>query len=177
MNRNTARLGLGMLVTAATLFGATIASVEAAPVNVEAVVSPKEQMRLDFADGSKRYLAMLRREGKATGNGPLLGATVVEWGMHDVMPGIGVDAHGYLVFTMPEGDIAYVKSQFRAVAVRGADGKPKNLINGFWEVVGGTGKLKGLQGAGTLRVNAVSPTDRQLMLEGELIQVSEEGRK
>ena len=177
MKRNAVRLGWGMLVTAATLLGTTIASVEAAPVKVEVVVSPKEQMRLDFADGSKRYLVMVKREGKATGNGPLVGATVVDWGMHDVMPGIGAEAHGYLVFTMPEGDIAYIKSQFRAVSVPGSDGKPKNLLNGFWEVVSGTGKLKGLQGAGTLRINVVSPTDRQWILEGELVQASEESRK
>ena len=166
-----------MLAAAAALLGTVTASVEAAPVKVEAVISPKAESKLEFADGSKRYLLATQREGKATGNGPLAGATMLEWGTHDVIPGIGVNGNGYLVFTMPGGEVAYLKYQFRAVPVAGPDGKPQNLINGFWEVVGGTGKLKGLKGAGTLHVNVVLPKERQWVLEGDLVQVPEEPRK
>jgi hypothetical protein len=67
MRRNNVKLGLGMVVTATALFGTATASVEAAPVKIDAVVSTTEQIRLDFPDGSKHFIAMVRREGKATG--------------------------------------------------------------------------------------------------------------
>lgn len=169
MKRNCAAAGLAVI--AATAFFSVSPLAQADPIKIEAVLSQKEGLRLDFADGSKRYLAMVRREGKASGQGPLVGATTTEWGMHEVTPGVGADAHGYLVFAMPDGDIAYLKTQFRTTTVPGPDGKPKNLLNGSWEVVGASGKLKGLQGAGTLRINAVGPTDRQWILDGEMIQV------
>jgi len=166
------------MLVAATAFLVTMgATVEAAPVKVEALISPTAESKLEFADGSKRYLLATQREGKATGNGPLAGATMLEWGMHDVTPGIGALGNGYLVFTMTEGDVAYLKYQFRMIAVPGPDGKAHNLINGFWEVAGSTGKLKGLRGAGTVHVNVVSPKERQWVLEGDLVQVSEEPRK
>ena len=72
------------------------------------MVSPKEQIRLDFADGSKHCVAMVRREGKATGQGLFSGAAVVEYGRHDITPGVGGEPTGYLVFTHAEGDVAYV---------------------------------------------------------------------
>jgi len=155
--------------------GAAITLVNAAPVKIESVVSPKELIRLDFADGSKHFVAMMRREGKATGQGVLSGAAVTEYGMHDIQPGIGGDPHGYLVFTLAEGDIAYVKWVVRGVFVTGADGKPMLLDNGVWEVVGSTGKLKGLRGAGTMHIKRVpSPLERNFILEGELISATEE---
>ena len=166
-----------MLIAAVALWGTASASVEAAPVKVEAVISPKAESKLEFADGSKRYLLATQREGKTTGNGPLAGATMLEWGMHDVTPGIGALGNGYLVFTTTEGDVAYLKYQFRAIPVPGPDGKLQNLINGFWEVAGSTGKLKDLRGAGTVHINTVSPKERQWILEGDLVQVLEEPRK
>lgn len=177
MSKKDTRPVFCMLVAAAALFGTASLSVEAAPVKVEAVISPKAESRLDFADGSKRYLLATQREGKATGNGPLAGATMLEWGTHEVTPGSGAVGNGYLVFTTNEGDVAYLKYQFRAIPVPGPDGKPQNLINGFWEVAGSTGKLKGLRGAGTVRVNTLSPKERQWMLEGDLVQVIAEQRK
>lgn len=178
MQANGMRFAFWIAVTVGTALGAATTVVSAAPVRIEAVVSPKELIRLDFADGSKHFVAMMRREGKATGQGVLSGATVTEYGMHDIQPGIGGDPHGYLVFTLPEGDIAYVKWLVRAVFVPGADGKPMLLDNGIWEVVGSTGKLKGLRGAGTLHIKPVSsPLDRNFILEGELISATEEPRK
>jgi hypothetical protein len=178
MRTNNVRLAFCTAVTVATMLGTATTLVNAAPVKIEAVVSPRDNIRLDFADGSKHFVAMMRREGKATGQGILSGATVTEYGIHDVQPGIGGDPHGYLVFTLPEGDIAYVKWALRGVFVRGADGKPRLLDNGVWEVVGGTGKLKGLQGAGTLNIKpASSPLERNFILEGELVSATEEPKK
>ena len=142
----------------------------AAEISVKAVMAPKEQMRLDFADGSKHFLLMVRREGKAAGTGPLAGASVTEFGYHDIIPGDSGDPRGYLVFALPTGDIAYVKWTVRAVFVPGKDGKPKLLDNGVWEIAGATGQLKGLKGAGVLHIRAVSPADREFELTGELAQ-------
>lgn len=157
------------LAIAIAAWGAVIGVAHAAPMQLEAVVGPRDQIRLDFADGSKRFVAMMRREGKASGQGVLSGATVTEYGIHDVAPGVGADPYGYLVFTLPGGDTAYVKWQLRGTFVQGPDGKPRLLDNGFWEVVGATGKLKGLQGAGTLHLKPVSQTERKFILEGELV--------
>lgn len=141
----------------------------AVDVALKALMVPKEQIRLDFTDGSKHFLAMVKREGKAQGSGPLSGAAVTEFGYHDIMPGDGGEPRGYLVFALPDGDTAYIKWQVRAVYVPGADGKPKLLDNGFWEVAGATGKLKGLKGAGILHIKAVSPTEREFALTGDLV--------
>jgi hypothetical protein len=144
----------------------------AAPVVFEANVETKEQIRLDFADGSKHFVAMVRREGKAAGNGPLDATSVLEYGRHDILPGVGGDPSGYLVFSAGEGNLASLKYLVRAVYVPGADGKPVLLDGGIWEVVGGAGRFRGLRGAGTLRIRALSPTERKFALEGEMIQPS-----
>lgn len=178
MRTTTVRAASWMAFTVATVLGAASMAVHAAPIQVEVIVSPKEVIRLDFEDGSKHFVAMVKREGKATGKGALSGAAVTEYGMHDIRPGNEADPRGYLVFTLPEGDIAYVKWVVRGVFVTGADGKPVLLDNGVWEVVGSTGKLKGLQGAGTLHIKPVSaPDDRKFILEGELFSATEEPRK
>lgn len=140
----------------------------AEPLNLEAVMSPQEQLRLDFEDGSRHFLLMVRREGAAEGTGLFDGAAVVEYGVHDIIPGVGGDPRGYLVVTAPDGAIAYIKWRVRAVFVPGADGKPMLLDNGFWEVVGGTGRFEGLTGAGTLHIKPASETDRRFILDGEL---------
>lgn len=177
MSQNNLREGFRMLVIATAMLGTAPSSVCAEPVKVEAVMAPKEQIRLDFADASKHFVLMVRREGKAVGQGLLVGAAVTEYGRHDIIPGVGGDPSGYLVFTMPDSDIAYVKWFVRAVFVPGPEGKPKLLDNGVWEVVSATGKLKGLQGAGTLHIKAVSPTDRKFILEGELVLAAEKQKK
>jgi hypothetical protein len=145
------------------IFASGIAS--AAPVKIEAVVAPKADARMDFVDGTKRYVVAAQREGKATGTGPLANATVLEWGMHDVDPASGAHANGYLIFTAAEGDTAYLKYRFRGVPVPGPDGKARFLANGYWETVGGTGKFKGIKGTGSLRFN---PGQRQFVLEGDI---------
>jgi hypothetical protein len=143
--------------------------VMAEPIRIDAVLTPKAESKLEFADGSKRYLLATQREGKAAGSGPLAGANMLEWGVHDVDFATGADAGGYLVFTALDGDIAYLRYQFRANFVPAANGKRRLLANGTWETTGGTGKFKALRGAGTLNIKAPSPTERQWVLEGELL--------
>ncbi|GAB7545505.1 hypothetical protein CS8_051870 [Cupriavidus sp. 8B] len=163
------RYALRLALAAAALLGATAPMTFAAPMKIEAVLTPKEQIRLDFADGSKHFVLMVKREGKAIGQGPLAGTAVTEYGRHDIVPGVGGDPSGYLVFTAAEGDVAYVKWSMRAVFLPGPDGKPALVDNGVWEIVGASGKFKGLQGAGMLHIDRVSPTDRNFILEGDLV--------
>lgn len=137
-------------------------------LDISAVMVPQEQIKLDFEDGSRRFLLMVRREGTAEGTGLLDGASVTEFGAHDIAPGIGGDPQGYLVLRMEDGAVAYLKWRVRAVFVPGPDGKPMLLDNGVWEVVGSTGRLDGLQGAGTMHIKAVNPTDRRFILKGDL---------
>lgn len=157
----SAALGVGLVL-------ALTPAASADALKIEAVMSPKEKLQLDFQDGSKHFVLMVRREGQSIGTGLLAGAKVVEYGTHDIIPGVGGDPRGYLVFTAPNGDIVYVKWQARAIFVPGPDGKPRLLDNGFWEIAGSTGSLAGLVGAGTLHIKAVNPTDRRFILEGDL---------
>ncbi|MBC3870853.1 hypothetical protein HV832_01585 [Undibacterium oligocarboniphilum] len=129
---------------------------------------PKEQIRLDFKDGSGHFVLMVRREGQTSGTGLLDGAQMVEYGRHDIVPGVAGDPSGYLVVTKGEGNVAYLKWTVRAVFLPGKDGKPEIHDNGFWEVVSGTGNFKGLKGAGTLHIKSVNPTDRVFILDGEI---------
>jgi hypothetical protein len=166
MHAQNKTLLFGRSIAAAALCAFASGAALATPMRIEAVITPKAESKLEFADGSKRYLLATQREGKAVGNGPLAGATMLEWGVHDVNPAAGADANGYLVFTTASGDIAYLKYQFRGVPVPGPDGKPRFLANGFWETAGGTGKLKGLRGAGAVHF---IPQERRWILDGDLV--------
>lgn len=155
-----------LMVAAGAAFLALSSAATAGPLKIEAVMSPKEQMRFEFEDGSKHFVLFVRREGKAEGQGALAGAAVTEYGMHDLIPGKGGDPRGYLVFADSSGDKAYVKWQVLAVFIPTPDGKQALLDNGFWELAGGTGKYKEMKGAGTLHIKAVSQTDRRFILDG-----------
>ena len=120
-----------------------------------------------MADGAKRFVLRVRREGVAKGVGIFAGASVVEYGWHDINPPIGGDPQGYLELTMPNGDVAYLKWSVRAVFIKGAE-KPVLFDNGIWELVSGTGQFAGLAGVGSLVIKPASPTDRLFILEGEV---------
>ena len=158
-----------LTLIAALVFGAaSIARAE--PVKFDALVVHKEAIRLDFADKSKHFFLLVRREGKTEGQGPLAGALVQEYGAHDVVPGVGGEPRGYLEFTKADGDKAYIKWTIQAVFIPGTDGKPKLLDNGVWQVVGGTGKMETLKGAGRFHLIATGPTERRFAMEGQLVQ-------
>ncbi len=143
----------------------------AAPMSVEAVVSTKQQIRLEFADGSNRFISMVQREGVAEGSAPLAGATVTEYGVHDILPGVDGDPSGYLVFSDGTDNIAYVQWRVRAIFLPGDDGKPSLFDNGYWEVVGGIGKFAGLKGTGALKIKGTgTPGEVRFILDGELVQ-------
>lgn len=149
---------------------ALAAPVHAEAVKFEAVVVQKEAIRLDFADASKHFLLMVRREGKSEGQGPLANTAVQEYGAHDVVPGVGGEPRGYLEFTTADGAKAYVKWIIQVSFVPGPNEKPRLLDDGVWQIVGATGKLEKLKGAGTLQLVPVGPTERRFILQGELVQ-------
>lgn len=158
------------IAAVATALLAATTLVQAEPVKFEALVAQKEAIRLDFTDASKRFFLMVRRDGKSEGQGPLAGATVREYGVHDVVPGVGGEPHGYLEFVAADGSKAYLRWTIHAVFVPGDGGKPKLLDNGVWQVAGGTGTLEKLKGAGTFRLRFPGPTDRRFVMEGELVK-------
>lgn len=157
----------GTAILAAGLALALGAAAQAAPVAVEAVMTPKEQMKFEFGDGSKHFVLAVRREGKAEGEGILAGASVTEFGWHDIRPPVDGDPQGYLEMTDADGDLAVLKWSVRAIFMAG-EGKPALHDNGVWELVSGTGKFEGMRGVGSLVIEPASETDRRFILEGEI---------
>jgi hypothetical protein len=159
---------LGFALGLAMMWAAGPAAAE--KVDVSAVLAPVDSIKLDFEDGSKRFVLFVQREGKAEGHGLLAGADVTEYGMHDLIKGVGGKPRGYLVYAMPGGDKAYIKWTVRAIFVKEpGQAKPKLLDYGVWEVAGGTGAFAKLQGVGTMTIKPASKTDRRFTLTGDLV--------
>lgn len=154
-------------LSAATVAIYSSTSAAAENVAVKAVLAPKESISMDFRDGSKHFVVLIRREGKAEGDGALAGADVTEYGWHDVDPPFGADVLGYLQFTTPNGDIANIKWRLNAVFIKGEE-KPRLVDYGHWVLASGTGEFAGATGAGTLIIKPVSKTDRLFTLNGEI---------
>jgi hypothetical protein len=156
---------MGSLIVAVGIIAST--AVYAAELSVKAVMAPTNVIKMDFKDGSKHFVAMVRREGKAEGSGALAGASVTEYGWHDINPPKGANPQGYLQFETANGDIANIKFTVRAVFFKGEE-KPRLADFGFWELVSGTGQFDGMTGVGTLTIKPASKTDRTFTLNGEL---------
>lgn len=136
------------------------------PVAVEAVLTPQEQMKFDFADGSKHFVLAVQREGTFEGSGIFAGATVTEFGWHDVNYPVSGDPLGYLQLTTENGDVAVLRWTVKAMFMKG-DEKPALFDNGVWELVSGTGQFADKRGVGSLvLVPAGGPT--KFILEGEV---------
>lgn len=154
------------LLGLALCLGATGAAAE--PMILDVVLSPKDQISLDFKNDSRHFVILMQREGSADRSGVFKGAKVVEYGMHDVTRGDGGKASGYLEATTTGGDIAYFRWRLRALFVAGPDGKAKVINNGYWELTGGTGQFATMRGVGTMLLEFVSKTDRRFVLEGDI---------
>jgi len=158
------------LVTLVVLLAAGIPGLAAAePLTLKAVMSPKEQIYVDLPTADKHLVLFVRREGKAVSGGPLNGAEMTEYGMHDIRPGVDGSPRGYMVAKLPKGDQAVLQWEVQATFVPGPDGKPRLLDNGVWRFIGGTGGLAGVKGAGTMHIKAVSATEREFSFDGEFI--------
>lgn len=157
------RLAFSAILAAALAAGAALAE----PVSVEAVMSPQEQMRYDFNDGSGRFVLAVRRTGTAEGTGAFAGASVTEFGWHDIAPPVDGDPRGYLELTTANGDVAVLRFTVRAVFMKGED-RPALFDNGVWELVSGTGQFAGMRGVGALVIKPAGGPDRLFVLDGEL---------
>lgn len=156
-------------VTMALLVLGVAAAAAAESLAIKAVMRPKEQIRFDFPTPDKHFMLMVRREGTVTGPGPFDGAQGVEYGVHDLIPGVGGNPRGYYLVIAKDGAQAIIEWSVQATFIPGPDGKPVLLDNGVWKFVAGTGGLAGIQGAGTMNIKAVSATDREFRFEGEYV--------
>ncbi len=136
-------------------------------ISVKTVLAPKESISMNFHDGSKHFVVLIRREGKSEGQGSLAEAEVTEYGWHDVNPPHGADVLGYLQFRASNGDIANLKWSLNAVFFKGEE-KPRLVDYGHWQLVSGTGQFANVTGVGTLTIQPVSKTDRLFTLNGEI---------
>jgi hypothetical protein len=143
----------------------------AEPLSIKAIMSPKEQIRADLPTGQPHFVLLVRREGRASGTGVLHGAELTEYGMHDIRPGVDGTPRGYLVAKLSNGDQAVIQWEGQATFIPGPDGKPRLLDNLVWRLIGGTGNLAGIKGAGIMHIKAVSPQDREFLLDGEAVIV------
>jgi hypothetical protein len=134
-----------LAVAVAGLILSAVSWAAAEPIAIKAVMAPKEQIRYDFPTPDKHFVLMVRREGTVSGTAAFEGAQGVE------------------------GDKAIIEWSVQATFIPGPDGKPKLLDNGVWKFIGGTGGLAGIQGAGTMNIKAVSPTDREFSFAGEYV--------
>jgi hypothetical protein len=151
------------IAAAAAIIGS---SAVAEPVSVEVLLTPQEQMRFEFADGSKHFILAVRRDGKAEGTGAFAGAAVTEFGWHDVSPPVSGNPQGYLQLTAENGDIAVLRWTVKAVFMKG-DEKPVLFDNGVWELVSGTGQFMGKRGVGSLVIKPQGGPSL-FILEGEV---------
>ena len=160
----------GRLVLAVVLSGVAFTRLGwAEPLDVKAIMRPKEQIYVDLPTPQKHFVLFVKREGKAAGTGILNGAELTEYGMHDIRPSLDGSPRGYVVARLPNGEQAVIQWEVQAVFVPGADGKPKLLDNGVWRFIGGTGSLKEIKGAGIMHIKAVSPADREFTFTGEAV--------
>lgn len=151
------------VAAAAALVGG---SAFAEPVSIEVLLTPQEQMKFEFADGSKHFVLAVRREGTAEGSGAFAGAAVTEFGWHDVHPPVSGDPQGYLQVTAKNGDVAILRWRVKAMFMQG-DGKPALFDNGFWELVRGTGQFAEKRGVGSLVIKPQGGPNL-FILEGEV---------
>lgn len=150
-------------IAGAALMGSSAA---ADPVSVEVLLEPQEQMKFEFADGSKHFVLAVRREGKAEGSGVFANASVTEFGWHDVNPPVSGDPRGYLQLTTDNGDVAVLHWTVKATFLKGEDG-PTLIDNGVWELVSGTGQFKDRRGVGSLVIKPQGGPNL-FILEGEV---------
>jgi len=153
-------------ITTAVVATVLAGSATAEPVAVEALLTAQEQMRIDFADNSGHWVLAVRREGQAEGSGVFAGASVTEFGWHDVHPPISGRPQGYLQMTTENGDVAVLQWAVRATFIKGEEG-PALHDNGVWELVSGTGQFENKRGVGSLVIRPQGGPNL-FILEGEV---------
>ena len=156
-----------VLVAGSLLFGGGRAAAEA--MAIKAVMAPKAQIHYEFPTPDRHFILMVRREGNIAGSAPFDGAHGTEYGVHDLIPGVGGNPRGYFILVLKNNERVIMEWSVQATFIPGPDGKPKLLDNGVWKFVGGTGEYARIQGAGTMNIKPVSPTDREFSFRGEYV--------
>jgi len=148
----------------------SISKAQAKAVEFEAVISDVADRTLKFKDDSAHIIRLVHREGKVTGDAPFAGATMKEWGIHDmIFPNEKTyptgDGFGYLIFTQSNGHEFYLKFNWIATAIKDEKGKSSFILSGHWRVEDSSNKMTGL---GTLRINMLSAKERHWTFEGDM---------
>ena len=131
-------------------------------------MTPTDKIKMGFADGSKHFVLMVRREGETTGSGPFAGAKMVEHGWHDINPPVSGAPHGYLEVAAAGGHIAYLKWSLQVDFGKNG-GKMAIMNRGVWQLVSGTGQFAGQSGVGTLEIRQAPEGRRVFVLTGEVL--------
>lgn len=105
---------------------------------------------------------------KSGSNRVLDGAQVISVGTADVTKGNGVGS-SWGAYNQAGGS-AYLHASSEIKTETGGDSKPMTTVSGKYEVVGGTGNLANLKGAGDFTVETTSPTTQTLHYSGWLDQ-------
>jgi hypothetical protein len=158
---------VGAIAFSSVIFAGSFRA-EAEAVKVTGTLAVKEQIRLDFKDGTGHLFAMLSREGPLDGTGAFAKTKAQDYGVHDVYPGAGGSQTGYLVIAKSDADIAYLKWSTQSTFIKGADGKAVIVNNGTWTYMSGLGSFKGLKGNGSIKITFGKDTERTYSIEGNL---------
>lgn len=153
----------GIAVAALLVFSA-----QAEPVSVSGTLSTKEQIKLDFRDGTGHFFSMSRREGTMKGKGLLNDTKALDYAVHDIWPGLGGPTNGYLVLSSSDNDIAYVSWSAQANFVKADNGKVIPVNKGTWTLMSGIGKFRGFKGTGEILITFAENNDRSFLLEGDI---------
>lgn len=141
---------------------------QAEPVSITGTLTAKEQIKLDFKDGTGHFFAMSRREGTMKGKSILNDTKALDYAAHDIWPGLGGPTNGYLVLSSSDSDIAYVSWNAQASFVKSNSGKITALNKGTWTLISGIGKFKGYKGSGDILITFADNNDRAFLLEGNI---------
>lgn len=150
------------------ILGLLTCSAFAEPLSITGTLTAKEQIKLDFKDGTGHFFALSRREGTMKGKGLLKDTKALDYAAHDIWPGLGGPTNGYLVLSSSESDIAYVSWNAQASFIKSDNGKVTPVNKGTWTLMSGTGKFKGYKGNGEILITFANENDRAFLLEGNI---------
>jgi hypothetical protein len=154
---------LGLTVLLAALAGSALAQTQVSG----SLNCPKSETAYSVEVGDLPGHMMFLSKGSCTWTTPLEIAGLKSTGysgagVADVNGAKGQD-RGYAVFTMDNGDKAYVRYQDTGT------GPPQGnvIVEGTWSFTGGTGKLKGLKGKGTFKGSSDPSGKATAQIEGD----------
>lgn len=158
-----------MAVAGVALLALVASPAAAEPLKMKILYRLAEQTRYEIPlpDSEKHWVRIAKFTGTVEGGGPFDGAQATEMGFHDVFPGKGgVGAPLYHVLALKGGGTVTLRGDRELIVIPTGTDKPAMVYSGQWRVLGGTGAMAGIQGAGTYRTSPLSPTESRLEFEG-----------